>query len=306
MDFNDDRSVASARTEEVIRPVPRAPLRDTDNYDLRADTANHQVPPTPPTEADLGFAQESGDSVQSAAEFAPDGVKFRPADGTGATALNLRRGEYAAADPAPNTLGDKDVSSPGPSAMGPEAVPAASGEALTGAANDARAEGLTVGGGAGVSGAGGGALGDVENPGPLLRVVRRQELAFAVVGGFNTALGIGMTVVWLAVLGDNVPPSVAVAAAYGVSIAVAFVLHRTLVFRVRGHLLRDFLRFVAVNSGGLLLNMVLLELAVSVWHFPDKPAAVVVMGLVAVASYFGHRHISFHRRPAVESRDVVG
>ncbi|WP_280432668.1 GtrA family protein [Nocardia brasiliensis] len=155
-------------------------------------------------------------------------------------------------------------------------------------------------------GVGDSAAGGVENPGPLLRVVRRQELAFAVVGGFNTALGIGMTVVWLAVLGDNVPPSVAVAASYAVSIAVAFVLHRTLVFRVRGHLLRDFLRFVAVNSGGLLLNMVLLELAVSVWHFPDKPAAVVVMGLVAVASYFGHRHISFHRRPAVESRDVVG
>ncbi|WP_272944296.1 GtrA family protein [Nocardia brasiliensis] len=229
-------------------------------------------------------------------------------------------------------MGDTDVSSSGPNVM--------VAGAADGVAADAGAEGLTDGGraavaragggasagaaGGVVAGAGGGALtgaaaggggatgvgesaaGGVENPGPLLRVVRRQELAFAVVGGFNTALGIGMTVVWLAVLGDNVPPSVAVAAAYAVSIAVAFVLHRTLVFRVRGHLLRDFLRFVAVNSGGLLLNMVLLELAVSVWHFPDKPAAVVVMGLVAVASYFGHRHISFHRRPAVESHDVVG
>nr|WP_306307541.1 GtrA family protein [Nocardia tenerifensis] len=143
-------------------------------------------------------------------------------------------------------------------------------------------------------------------PGPLLRLVRRQEVAFAAVGGFNTALGIGLTVVWLAVLGDNVPPSVAVAAAYAVSIVIAFVLHRTLVFRVRGHLVRDFLRFVAVNSGGLLLNMALLELAVSVWHFPDKPAAVVVMGLVAVASYFGHRHISFRRRPPVEADNAVG
>ncbi|MBF6127586.1 GtrA family protein [Nocardia brasiliensis] len=192
------------------------------------------------------------------------------------------------------------------------------GVGVAGLADGGRGGATSAGGGAltggGAAGAGGGvavgvgdsAAGGVENPGPLLRVVRRQELAFAVVGGFNTALGIGMTVVWLAVLGDNVPPSVAVAAAYAVSIAVAFVLHRTLVFRVRGHLLRDFLRFVAVNSGGLLLNMVLLELAVSVWHFPDKPAAVVVMGLVAVASYFGHRHISFHRRPAVESRDVVG
>ncbi|MFI7002995.1 GtrA family protein [Nocardia sp. NPDC050175] len=143
-------------------------------------------------------------------------------------------------------------------------------------------------------------------PGPLLRLVQRQEVAFAAVGGFNTALGIGLTVVWLAVLGDNVPPSVAVAASYAVSIVIAFVLHRTLVFRVRGHLLRDFLRFVAVNSGGLLLNMALLELAVSVWHFPDKPAAVVVMALVAVASYFGHRHISFRRRPPVEADGAVG
>ncbi|WP_433579300.1 GtrA family protein [Nocardia brasiliensis] len=265
MDFDDDRSVASARTEEVIRAVPRAPFRDADEYDLRTDAASRHVPPASPPETGPGLAQEPDDSVQSAAEFAPDREKFRPADA--APDSDLGRGGHAAADSARIAVGDTDVSPSGPSATGADGV---------------------------------------ENPGPLLRVVRRQELAFAVVGGFNTALGIGMTVVWLAVLGDNVPPSVAVAAAYAVSIAVAFVLHRTLVFRVRGHLLRDFLRFVAVNSGGLLLNMVLLELAVSVWHFPDKPAAVVVMGLVAVASYFGHRHISFHRRPAVESHDVVG
>ncbi|WP_324190325.1 GtrA family protein [Nocardia cyriacigeorgica] len=132
--------------------------------------------------------------------------------------------------------------------------------------------------------------------GPLLRLVRRQELAFAVVGGFNTVLGIVLTVAWLAVLGDGVPPSVAVVAAYCVSVVVAFVLHRTLVFRVRGQLVRDFLAFVAVNSGGLLMNVVLLELAVTVLDFPEKPAAVVVMGFVAVVSFFGHRHISFRRR----------
>ncbi|WP_249358816.1 GtrA family protein [Nocardia cyriacigeorgica] len=134
------------------------------------------------------------------------------------------------------------------------------------------------------------------DPGPLLRLVRRQELAFAIVGGFNTVLGIVLTVAWLAILGDGVPPSVAVVAAYCVSVVVAFVLHRTLVFRVRGQLLRDFLAFVAVNSGGLVMNVVLLELAVTVLGFPEKPAAVVVMGFVAVVSFFGHRHISFRRR----------
>ncbi|WP_067528499.1 GtrA family protein [Nocardia uniformis] len=136
-------------------------------------------------------------------------------------------------------------------------------------------------------------------PGLLLRVVRRQEVAFALVGGFNTALGMILTVMWLTILDGKVSSPVAVALApalaYALSIVVAFVLHRTLVFRVRGHALRDFVAFVGVNSGGLLLNLVLLQVAVSVLHAPQKPAAVVVMGLVAIVSFFGHRHISFRR-----------
>ncbi|WP_410876586.1 GtrA family protein [Nocardia sp. A7] len=131
--------------------------------------------------------------------------------------------------------------------------------------------------------------------GLLLRVVRRQELAFALIGGFNTVLGIVLTVAWMAILGDSVPPAVAVALAYSIGVVSAFVLHRTLVFRVRGHVLRDFFGFVVVNSGGLVLNMALLSLAVSVFGLPRMPSAVVVLGLVAVGSYFGHRHISFRR-----------
>lgn len=133
------------------------------------------------------------------------------------------------------------------------------------------------------------------DPGPLLHLVRRQELAFAAVGVVNTVMGIGLTVAWLTVLGDSVPPSVGVVAAYATGITVAFVLHRTLVFRVRGRVFRDFLAFVLVNCGGLVLNAVFLESAVTVLGFPRAPAAVVVMGAVAVATFFGHRYISFRR-----------
>lgn len=142
--------------------------------------------------------------------------------------------------------------------------------------------------------------------GLLVRAVRRQEVAFALVGACNTLLGMGLTVAWLAVLGDAWPPAVSVVLAYGMGIVVAFVLHRTLVFRVRGRVLRDFAGFVVVNSGGLLMNTVLLSLAVSVLHLPRIPAAVVVMGLVAVASFFGHRYISFRRRPEAPSAHATG
>ncbi|MEV5649916.1 GtrA family protein [Nocardia sp. NPDC052254] len=132
-------------------------------------------------------------------------------------------------------------------------------------------------------------------PGLLLRVIRRQEIAFAAVGAANTLLGMVATIVWLKVLPDSWPPAVAVALAYCISIVFAFFGHRNLVFRVRGHLLGDFLRFVAVNSGGLVLNMAGVQLAVGVLDLPETPATVVVMGLVAIVSYFGHRYISFRR-----------
>ncbi|WP_280419158.1 GtrA family protein [Nocardia carnea] len=135
-------------------------------------------------------------------------------------------------------------------------------------------------------------------PGALLRLARRREVAFAMVGVVNTAMGIGLTVAWLALLGDSVPPSVGVIAAYITGIGIAFVLHRRLVFRVRGRVLRDFLGFAAVNCGGLFANAVLLELAVSLFGFPRALSAVVVMGAVAAGTFFGHQYISF-RRPAV-------
>lgn len=138
-------------------------------------------------------------------------------------------------------------------------------------------------------------------PGPLLRAVRRQDVGFALIGGFNTVFGMALTVFWLAVLGDSWPPAVAVALAYSIGVVTAFVLHRTVVFRVQGRVIRDFLGFVAVNSGGLALNIVLLTLGVQVLHLPRIPSAIVIMAVVAIATFFGHRYISF-RRPSETRR----
>jgi putative flippase GtrA len=128
-------------------------------------------------------------------------------------------------------------------------------------------------------------------------LLRRQEIAFAAVGAGNTLLGMALTVFWLTVL-PSWPPAVAVVLAYCLSIVVAFVAHRTLVFRVRGHLWRDFARFVVVNSGGLLLNTIGIQLAVGTLRLPRTPATIAVMAVVAIASYFGHRYFSFRRAPA--------
>ncbi|WP_038170023.1 GtrA family protein [Tomitella biformata] len=134
------------------------------------------------------------------------------------------------------------------------------------------------------------------DPGPLLRVVRHQPIAFAIVGVANTVIGYVLFVLWSWVLDDDRLYQLAVILAYSVSVLIAFVLHRTLVFRVRGHVLRDLIAFIGVNSGGLALNLVLVTVAVSTLGAPPLPAQAVVMLLVAGISFFGHRYISFRRR----------
>ena len=60
-----------------------------------------------------------------------------------------------------------------------------------------------------------------------------------------------------------------------------------------------------VNSGGLLLNTMLLTVAVQVVHLPRTASAVVIMAIVAVVSFFGHRYISFRRPSGLQRVDRV-
>jgi putative flippase GtrA len=137
-----------------------------------------------------------------------------------------------------------------------------------------------------------------ENPGPLLRMVKHQPIAFAIVGVANTAIGYVLFVIWSLILDNKDLYQVAVIGAYSISVLIAFVLHRTLVFRVRGHVARDLGAFIVVNSGGLVLNLILGTIAVSILHAPPLPAQAVVMLIVAGVSFFGHRYFSFRRKPA--------
>lgn len=131
----------------------------------------------------------------------------------------------------------------------------------------------------------------------LSALLRRRELAYLLVGGFNTLLGLACFALFNHLMGDTIGYLGALFLAYAVGIVVGFVLHRRLVFKVEGNVLVDFVRFVGVQGVGLALNAVLLPLLVEVAHLPVLPAQVLALGLVVVSTYFGHALISF-RRPS--------
>lgn len=132
--------------------------------------------------------------------------------------------------------------------------------------------------------------------GPLLAVVRDRRIAFGMVGIVNT--GIGYVVYALLIALFSVPYFLALVVAYAVAILCAFVLHRNLVFRVRGHVLRDLWRFTLVNLGAFLVNAALLPVFVGLLGMNPYLGQIAVAGVTMVATYIGHRDFSFHRKPA--------
>jgi putative flippase GtrA len=136
-------------------------------------------------------------------------------------------------------------------------------------------------------------------PGPLLRLIRDQRVAFLVVGGLNTAIGTVWFVLFLWLLPRGAVGYLgALICAHIAAVLCAFVLYRTFVFRVRGHVLRDLARFELVNLTTLGFNLAMLSLLVEVLRWPVLPSQFAIVGVAVVYSWFAHRGFSFRRSSA--------
>ena len=78
-------------------------------------------------------------------------------------------------------------------------------------------------------------------------------------------------------------------------------MHRRFVFHVRGHVLRDLVRFESVYLTGLGINAVALPMLVELGMHRIL-AGAIIMASTTLLSYFGHRYFSF-RRGVADARD---
>lgn len=139
-------------------------------------------------------------------------------------------------------------------------------------------------------------------PGPLIRFARDQRVAFLIVGAINAVVGFAIFVVCSMSIGRLVDHQfgkiagslVSLAIMYVLSVSLAFIMHRRFVFRVRGHLMRDFVRYWGVYLTALSFNAVTLPVLVELGMARIGAQALVVIA-TPVVSYFGHRYFSFRR-----------
>lgn len=140
-------------------------------------------------------------------------------------------------------------------------------------------------------------------PGPLQSLVRDQRVLFLLVGGVNTAFSTALFAV-LTLAFPSVPSTLTVSACWLVALVLFFFVYRRLVFRVRGHVGSQLLRFAGVNLFGLLAHVVVLGLLVDLAGLPAIPVQVATTVVIVVFNYLGHKHFSFRHKPGDRTPDA--
>ena len=143
-------------------------------------------------------------------------------------------------------------------------------------------------------------------------LLRDQRVRFVLVGGINTVVGLLVFIAIDVTLGRFVDSAASatlgsiatLTVAQAISVVIAFVLQRRLVFRVRGHLWLDFMRFQSVYIFTFTINLVLLPTVVSM-GVPRIAAQAAIIAVMTVVSYIAHRNFTFRRKPAPPELDVV-
>ena len=145
---------------------------------------------------------------------------------------------------------------------------------------------------------------------------RSQMTRYLLVGAFNTLFGYSLFAVLNYGLQNLGSYSYMLASLLSnlIAITVAFLGYKRFVFKTKGNYWKEWLRCIGVCGGGMLLMLaglpVLVPLLRSILRRPQYApyvAAAIMVIVVVIVSFFGHKHISFavsEPAPSADSSEV--
>lgn len=124
-----------------------------------------------------------------------------------------------------------------------------------------------------------------------------EKFRFLVVGAYNTVAGYLIFIALYLLLGSRLHYIIIAMLAHFLAVINAFIGHKFLVFRARGKLLTDFLRFNMTYAGTLLFGLAALPFMVEILGFHPVASQGMLLVLTVVSSYVLHKKLSFRRQP---------
>lgn len=125
----------------------------------------------------------------------------------------------------------------------------------------------------------------------------RQFVVFCGVGLINTA--VGLSVILILSEGFGFHYMLANATGYGVGLAVAFILHRKITFKIATkteETQNELTTFISVFVVCYLIQLICLYVMVTYIGIYQALAQIMALGIYTVLNYLGHRYLTFNHK----------
>lgn len=125
-----------------------------------------------------------------------------------------------------------------------------------------------------------------------LLIRHEQKLRYLIIGGWNTVFGYAV----FAALNwglASVHYLVILTVSYIISITNAYVGYKLFVFRTKGNILKEYLRFYVVYGASFGFNVVALPVLVEGFTMNVYAAQALIIVITIAGSYLLHKHYSF-------------
>lgn len=128
----------------------------------------------------------------------------------------------------------------------------------------------------------------------IRQIWNNEKFRYLIIGAYNTLVGYGTFVLLWIFLGHTVHYMVILVISHIISVINAFLGYRILVFRKKGNLWVDFIKFNLVYLGAFLINILILPILIEFLNFHPLLAQAVIIAVTVVITYFLHSRFSFN------------
>lgn len=127
--------------------------------------------------------------------------------------------------------------------------------------------------------------------------LQKKQILFVLVGALNTFIGLATYPIlyywfsdpYLGYMGVLVLSQL-------ICITFSFVTNKYLVFKTKGGIKKEYVKFFLFHGINMALNFICLPIMVSVWRLNPMIAQTLFSILVIVTSYFWHNYITFRQQ----------
>jgi putative flippase GtrA len=123
----------------------------------------------------------------------------------------------------------------------------------------------------------------------------REKILYLITGGWNTVFGYGSFALLYYFLSGHVNSLVILTISYVISITNSYIGYKLFVFRTKGGIIREYLRFYVVYGGSFIVNIVLLPVLVDRYKFNAYLSQAGIVMATILGSYLMHKKFTFKR-----------